>query len=118
MGDIFDTVGGYDDTENEEEEIHEGDYFNSVFALEDMPFLQKEDPDLEGMITYPSTGDLPISDRSARKILILTDQFSLDDGILWHFFLSLNLNMARGAFTTEAVMHSFNLEIRYSKICS
>ena len=66
-GDIFDIVGIYDDTENEEEEIHEGDNFNSVFALEDMPFLQKEDPDLAGMITYLSTGDLPISDRSARK---------------------------------------------------
>ena len=27
-GDIFDTDGGYDVTENEEEEIHEGDIFN------------------------------------------------------------------------------------------
>ena len=87
MGDIFDTVGGYDDTENEEEEIQEGDNFNSVFSLEDMPFLQKEDPDLAGMITYLSTDDLPISDRSARKILMLTDQFTLDDGILWHFLV-------------------------------
>ena len=86
MGDIFDTVGGYDATNNEEEEIHEGVSFNSVFALEDMPFLQKEGPDLVGMITYLSTGDLSISDRSARTILMLADQFTLDGGVLWHFF--------------------------------
>ena len=71
--------------------------FNSVFALEDMPFLQKEDPDLAGMITYLSTGDLSISDRSARTILMLADQFTLDGGILWHF-LSLNIDMAGGNF--------------------
>ena len=69
LGDIFDTVGRYDDTENDEEEIHEGDNFHSVFALEDMPFLQKEDPDLAGIIRNLSTGDLPISDRLARKML-------------------------------------------------
>ena len=88
MWDIFDTVGRYDDTENEEEEIHEGDNFNYVFALEDMPFLQKEDPELAGMITYLSTDDLPISDRSARKSLVLADQFTLDGGVLWHFVAS------------------------------
>ena len=96
MGAIFDTVGRYDDTENEKE-IHEGDIFNSVFALEDMPFLQKEDPDLAGMITYLSTGDLTISDRSARTILMLADQFTLDGGVFWHF-LSLNLDMEEGNF--------------------
>ena len=68
-----------------------------MFALEDMPFLQNEDPDLAGMITYLSTGDLPISDRSARNILMLADQFTLDGGVLWHF-LPLNLDMARGNF--------------------
>ena len=67
MGDIFDTVGGYDVTENEEEDIHEGDIFNSVFALEDMPLLQKEDPDLAEVFTYLSTGNLLISDRSAKQ---------------------------------------------------
>ena len=82
MGDIFDIVGRYDDTEKEEEKIHEGDNFSSVFALEDMPFLQKEDPDLEGMITYLRTGDLSISDRSAREILMLADQFTLDGGVI------------------------------------
>ena len=44
MGDIFYTVGRYDDTENEEDEIHKGDIFNSVFALEDMPFSTERGP--------------------------------------------------------------------------
>ena len=87
MGDIFDTAGGYYDTENEEEEIHEGDNFNSVFALEHMPFLQKDDPDLAGIITYLSMDDLPISDRSAGKMLMLADLFTPDGGVLWHFFV-------------------------------
>ena len=85
MGDIFDTVDGYDDIENEEEEIHEEDISNSVFALEDMPFLQKDDPDFAGMITYLSTSDLPISDRSARTILMLADHFTLYGGVLCFF---------------------------------
>ena len=55
-------VGGYESTENEEEEIDQGDIFHSVFALEDMPLLQKENPDLSKMITYLRTGDLPISE--------------------------------------------------------
>ena len=56
-----------------------------MFALEDMPFLQKEDPDLAGMITYLGTGDLPISDKSVRKSSMLADQFTLDGDVLWHF---------------------------------
>ena len=56
-----------------------------MFAIEDRPFLQKEDHALAGMITYLSTDDLSISDRSARKILMLADQFKLDGGVLWHF---------------------------------
>ena len=42
MRDIFDTVGVYDITENEEEEIHDGDIFNSIFALVVMPFFSRK----------------------------------------------------------------------------
>ena len=69
-----------------------------MFALDDMPFLQKEDPDLARLLTYLSTGDLPISYRSARNFLMLADQFTLDGGVHWHCFLSLNLDMARDNF--------------------
>ena len=64
-----------------------------MFALVDMPFLQNKDPDLVGMITYLRTGDLPISDRSARTILMLADQVTRNGDVLWHF-LPLNLDMA------------------------
>ena len=58
-------------------------------------FFQKKYPKLAEMITYLSTDDLPISDRSARTILMLADQFTLDGGVLWHF-LSLDLDMGGG----------------------
>ena len=44
-------------------------------------------PNLAGIIAYVSTGDLRVSDRSARKVLLLTDQFTLDSGVHWHFFV-------------------------------
>ena len=66
--------------------MDEGDNFYSGFSLEDMPVLQNEDPEFAEMITYLSTGDLPISDWSARTILMLADQFTLEVGVLWHFF--------------------------------
>ena len=51
-----------------------------------MPLMQRQDPKLAEIITYLSTGDLPMSDKAARKILMIEDQFTLDDGVLWHFF--------------------------------
>ena len=86
--DIRDILGGYEDAEDVEKEREEEDIFYSVFALEDMPLMQRQDPELAEIITYLSTGDLPKSDKAARKILMIEDQFTLDDGVLWHFFCS------------------------------
>ena len=51
-----------------------------------MPVLQKQDPDLAEIINYLFAGDLPISDKSARKIVMIADQFALVDNVLWHFY--------------------------------
>ena len=51
-----------------------------------MPLMQRQDPELAEINTYLSTGDLPASNKSARKILMIDDQLTLDDGVLWHFF--------------------------------
>ena len=51
-----------------------------------MPLMQRQDPELAEIITYLSTGHLPALNKSARKILMIEDQFTLDDGVLWHFF--------------------------------
>ena len=83
MGDFVD---GYEDTEEVEKEKEERNIYYSVCALEDMPLMQRQDPELAEIITYLSTGDLPASDKAARKLLMLEDQFTLDDGVLWHFF--------------------------------
>ena len=48
--------------------------------------MQKQDPELSELITFLSTGDLPKSDKASRKILIIQDQFTIDDGVLYHFF--------------------------------
>ena len=51
-----------------------------------MSLMQRQDPELAEIITYLSTGDLPASDKAARKILMIEYQFTLDDGVLWHSF--------------------------------
>ena len=59
--------------------------------------MQRQDPELAEIITYLSTGDLPMSDKAARKILMIEDQFTLDDGVLWHFLL-LNQDTRKEVF--------------------
>ena len=44
-----------------------------------MPFLQKQNSELAEIINYLGTGDLPISDKAARKIVMIGDQFALVD---------------------------------------
>ena len=84
--DIRDIVGRYEDAEDVEKEREEEDILYSVSALEDMPLMQRQDPELAEIITYLSTGDLSMSDKAARKILMIEDQLTLDDGVHWHFF--------------------------------
>ena len=77
--DILDTVSGYKAAVDVEKDIEEEeDTFYSVFLLEDMPLMQRQDPELAKIITYLSTGDLPMSDKDARKILY--DERSVHDG--------------------------------------
>ena len=52
----WDIVGGYEDTEEVENEKNEEDIYHSVCALEDMPLMQRQDPELAETITYLSTG--------------------------------------------------------------
>ena len=78
-------------------EKEEKDIYHSVCALEDMPLMQWQNPELAEIITYVSTGDLPASAKAARKILMIEDQFTLDDGVLWHFLL-LNQDIRKEVF--------------------
>ena len=47
-----------------------------------MHILQKQDPELAEIINYLGAGVLPISDKSARKIVMIADQFALIDNVL------------------------------------
>ena len=78
MQEVF---SGYEE-ENEDKRLGEIESFNYVFALEDMPVLQKQDPELAEIINYLDAGDLPISDKSARKIVMIAYQFALVDNVL------------------------------------
>ena len=49
-------LGGYEE-ENGDESVGEIESFCSVFALEDMPVLQKQDPELAELIICLGTGD-------------------------------------------------------------
>ena len=87
-GFIRDIVDWNEDTEEVANEKEKEAIYHSVYALEDLPLMQKQDPELAELITYLSTGDLSKSDRAARKILLIQDQFTIDDGVLWIFFCS------------------------------
>ena len=52
---------GYEE-ENGDERLGEIESFNYVFALEDMPCLQKQDPELAEIVNYLGAGHLPLSD--------------------------------------------------------
>ena len=86
--DIRDIVGGYEDAEDVEKEREKENTFYSVFALEDMLLMQRQDQELAEIITYLSTGDLLMSDKATRKILMMEDQITMDNGVLWHFVSS------------------------------
>ena len=81
-----DALGGCEDSEDAVEKLDEIETYYTVFALEDMPNLQRQDPKLAGIITCLSTGDLPVSDKSARQIVMIADQFTVEDDILWYFY--------------------------------
>ena len=85
-----------------EKEREEENIFYSVIALEDMLLMQRQDSELAKIITYLSASDLPMSDKVARQILMMEDQFTLDDGVLWHFLL-LHQDTRK-----EALYHSDN----------
>ena len=83
IGNIVDWNEDTDEVENEKEKEAIN---HSVYALEDLPLMQKQVPELSELISYLSTGDLPKSDRPSRKILLIQDKLTIDDGVLWHFF--------------------------------
>ena len=98
---IGDTVDEYEDTEEVGKEIEETDIYHLVCALEDMPLMGRKDPELSAIITYLSPGDLPASDKAAWKILIIGDQFTLDEGVLWHFFAPISRHAKRSLYHSD-----------------
>ena len=62
---IGDSAVWNEDIEESENEKETEAINHSVYALEDLPLMQKQDPELSEIITYLSTGDLPKSDRAS-----------------------------------------------------
>lgn len=53
-------------------------------------YVAKQDPEQAEIITHLSTGELIISDKSARKVVMVADRFTLDDGVLWYFYCPIS----------------------------
>ena len=73
-----------------------------------MPLMQRQDPELAEIITYLSTGDLPASDKAARKLLMIEDQLTLADGVLWHFFAPKSRHAKRSLLPIPTIMYTFD----------
>lgn len=57
-------------------------------TLEQVKQLQKRDPDLGDLITYLETDKLPAQNNRARPLMLIQDQFYLDDnGLLFHIWM-------------------------------
>ena len=73
-------------SEGDEESDEEINNFSPVLTLEDMQYLQRADPQLNEIIIYLQSGQLPVARRTARLIALTADQYTLQDNILYHFF--------------------------------
>ena len=49
-----------------------------------LPTLKKQDPELVPIFTYLETGVLPREDRFARTIALMSSQYLIEDGVLYH----------------------------------
>ena len=81
-----------------------------------MPVLQKQDPELAEINNYLGTGDLPISDKSARKIVMIADQFALDDNVLWHFYSSVSRHTKKKLIPTKQLCIQLSLKLDILKL--
>ena len=76
-----------------------------------MPVLQKQDPELAEINNYLGTGDLPISYKSARKIVMIADQFALVDNVLWHFYSPVSRQTKRRRIPTKQLCIPLSLNL-------
>ena len=106
---------GYEE-ENGDERLGEIESFNYVFPLEDMPVLQKQDPELAEITNYLGAGHLPISDKSARKIVMIAEQFALVDNVLWHFYSPKSRHTKRKLIPTKQLCIPLSLKLDILKL--
>ena len=67
----------------------------AIFALDDVGKAQRESAELIDLYTYLQTGDLPTCDKTARRVVMESDQFTLDGGILYHLYQPRQKNAQR-----------------------
>ena len=57
---------------------------NADTSIDDLATLQREDPQLEAIITYLETGVLPSEENSAKRIALTQSQYLIEEGVLYH----------------------------------
>jgi len=55
-----------------------------ITERQDIQTLQRQCPDFIPIFDYFETGELPTDDKAARKIILESEQFVIDNGILYH----------------------------------
>ncbi|MES9881971.1 MAG: reverse transcriptase domain-containing protein, partial [Sedimenticola sp.] len=61
--------------------------FTKITAAE-MSRFQHEDPELKPLVNYLMSNELPFNNKSSKDILIESQDYVLDEGILFHFYYS------------------------------
>jgi transposase InsO family protein len=87
---------------------------SAVCALDNLPSLQRDCPDLLPIIEYLESQSLPDDDKLARRVILQSEQFVLDDdGTLYHLFQPRTKHVDRNlSFTRQvAVPTSLRLEV-------
>ena len=108
-------LGGYE-RENGDERLAEIESFYSLFSLEDMPVLQTQNTELAEINNYLNTGKLPISDKSARKIVVIPDQFTQVDNVVWHFYSLMSRHRKRRLIPIKQLCIPLSLKLYILKL--
>jgi len=67
---------------------------SQMFSAVDIPQLQRESPDLLPFIRYLEANELPEDNSLARKIILQSEQFALDDNTLYHLYYPRSKKLA------------------------
>lgn len=64
-------------------------------TLQDIANQQRQCPDIAPLIQYLEHGDLPANDKEARRIVLESSEYALDNGLLYHYYQPRSKGVSR-----------------------